>query len=541
MRGLATIAGGLCKHDALGARGLFHQANDSLLLMYPTWPESHIAEARRTLLKETGSCDPALAQEFAARSPEQKRATSAAEQQVDAHLSSAEELLESDPGKAAESIGRALRAGEAELWQRPGAAASFVYYLEALREKDRAAADRLFLDAVAQLAALPYASPYNVIILGGYVFGSPELHRTSSGGIGIVMLVRNDTSANVAPDGADSTPRLARAFLAAASDQLVGPPADQRERADVFMAAGQFLPMARQYLPERAGQLESVMQTLKPALANDRMLVRDAESFAEPPKPPDPDGRDQEKEIESEPDEGGRDISYLRLAGDLLENRRFARAREVAAKIREREARAAFGLLIDLHDGGEALERGDTTHAAEIADRMPPSAERAVLWAGLGAARAKTDRQLGLDTVVVALGDLDTVTDARRPWLSLAFAEVLAPLDTKLALELFRQAVAGFNQESARTDQRGGFLGTTITLGPRGRRYDYPFGYDIAGKDFSVSASLAGVVAALAARDPEETEAAVLALTDSDDLSEALPVLAAAWLKKLPAIPPPGK
>lgn len=122
--------------------------------------------------------------------------------------------------------------------------------------------------------------------------------------------------------------------------------------------------------------------------------------------------------------------------------------------------------------------------------------------------------------------------------MKLAIAQVLTPIDTKLALQVFQQAVAGLNQQSGRA-AKNSFFGVTITVGPPKDRVDYSSAYDISGKDFSVSAGIADAVTGLAGRELEATEAVALTLADPDQLAEAISPLVVSWLKKLPAVKTP--
>lgn len=545
---LASFAGGLCKHDADEARRLFYAANDALA----NWDQdptrdriddSLIATIRGRLVREASACDASLAERFkAVEKP--KQPPSPAIQQTAALLSSASHT--SELARRAECIRNALQAGGAELWRRPDESfdASFfndpsdwearrpvntlVALLQLVRRQDQAAGDELFLTAVRQLRSIPAADPGNLLVLGYYLFGSPLRGRLDP-----------------AADLPEPPPLLAAAYVEAVIDLLLTQAAAGNDKQGVFNAAAGLLPRARKYLPERAIQLASLVEALTPANA---LATKQAGGIAGP-KPPDPEGRAREKEIEALPDEQAKDAAYLRLASDLLWDNQSGRAREVAAKITDPEARAALNRLLDVEDGAEALEQGKIGQAVKIADRMSPSAERATLMAAIAAARVKTSKQLAVDTALVALQEAANITDGRQPYVQLAVAQVLAAADAKLAFEVFRLAVAAFNQEyglrQADPKRIPMGLATSITVGnagdSKGPSYSFSTSYGIQIEGFDSFGDLDQVISRLAAIDLDQTETLCLGLADPRTLAQAVPVLAAAWLKKLPAAPPPGK
>lgn len=225
VRSLATVAGALCQRDPIEARQLLRQANETLRAMQSApinLPDSMVAAARTTLISEATGCDPALAAEVPAESAP-RRALGEMEQRAERQLHSAERAMESNPKAAAELLLGVLQAGGSEFWQLPmrydSQVASSIFQLSALRERDRAAADAVFTDTVARLRTLPSASAANVHVLGGYVFGSPQVSRSDSGTFGEVSYSPRDIPADVLRS--DSTPGLARAFLDAATDLLL--------------------------------------------------------------------------------------------------------------------------------------------------------------------------------------------------------------------------------------------------------------------------------------------------------------------------------
>lgn len=218
--------------------------------------------------------------------------------------------------------------------------------------------------------------------------------------------------------------------------------------------------------------------------------------------------------------------------------RKFERARDIVAKMRAREPRAALERLIGMEEGVEGLEGGEPDRAVRAAARLAPSAERAVLWAGVAAANVKKDKKLAVDQALIALGDAEAVTDGRRPYIRLALAHVLAAVDMKLALEIFEQAVTGLNQEHSlpqeqkrsetcieirqpQGDPKGKFLTSVCS------------GLDVHVQGYGHLGSIGEAIAALAARQLEDTEAFALNLADPSQLAQAIPELAAEWLNKL--------
>jgi len=535
VRALATVASELCKYGASEARKLFLQltppakvpagkatASDNTVV--PVVDSSSPQRGRlvgswQRVLAQAAGCDAALAAQLRKKLPETNEPAYDARQQVETLLGSAELALAAQPGKAAAFMGEALENGGAEVLQT-----AFVEMLRRLSARDRKAADALFLNTIAQLRGASSVSVRNLLLLGTYLFCSP---RVCDGQAVPAMILAGDPrsdptkidpsalTVDLSPERPDLPPALAYAYIDAATDLLLRAGSEE-EKPAAFMAALQLLSKARQYAPNRVAALEAAI----PALQSQSQEVASQRNLGEF------QGAGQ---LENEPNPDVRDLAYFSRVYQTGNTQQFGLAREAAEKLLDANLRRSVLRWIDVREGAQALSQGETQRAAQIAERLPPGAERAVLRAGVAAARAKTDKQAAIAAALAAIGDAEAVTDGSQPYILVAVATVLAKLDVKLALQVFQLAVSGLNGSSAV------YAGWGVAVPSREGASTFPAAlrYTVAGTDFAVSGQLAPLVALLAEREPEGTEAAVLGLTSERHLLAALPVLATTLLRQL--------
>lgn len=504
-RALIEFATEVCKREPAEARRSFLAARDVLVRLRQSGagPSDRLELTGDLLARRLQPCEAKLAEELAAARADEP--PSGPRGDVRELLDSAFDAL-ADPAKSLELAQRALETGGLGLWQAseperaavPGAVSRLVWLARQLQEKNEDAGDDLFRAVLAQLRSVPSADPRKLLQLGAYVL--PELSGEKR---------RVD-------------PLLARAYLDVAIELLLRETGSRKAAAQEV--AAQLLPQAQALLPQRATQLAGLTAAPEPPPAEEIQLP--------PPEQPaarSDDGRRRESQIANESDSEARDPDFLFLAADLVRQKNYPRARQVLAKVGSSAAVAALGAVIDLQEGSDWLGRKEVTRAAEIAARMPAGAERAVLRAGIAAARSKT-KPLAEEAIASAIRDADAVTDGRQGWLKLAIAQAASLFDPKLALEVFAQAVSGLNRNDP-----GSEFGVTIRIdraddpNPRhSARVNLSYAISVPGlTDFG---DLRAVTARLAELNPEQTERLCLSLTDPTHLSEALPVLAAAWL-----------
>lgn len=542
VRALADLAGAICKYDTDEARRLFLQltppanvpagkATFSDLTVAPIVdsgsPERGrlVSSWQRVLTQATG-CDAMLVEQLRKKLPETNGPAYAARQQVKTLLGSAELALDSQPEKAAALMTEALESGGAEVLQT-----AFVEMLRRLSAQDRKAADALFLSTVAQLRGLPSISVRNLLLLGTYLFCSPGV---CEGQPVPAMMLAGDLKSGLStvtvdlfPERPGVQPALVHAYLDVATDFLSRATSNEEEKPVAFVAAIQLLPRIRQYLPNRAAALEAALPALQSQSQEVASQLGLGEFLSQPRPAENPE--DRERRLANGLNPGMRDLAYFSEACQLGNSQQFAQAREAAEKLLDGSVKGSVRRWIDVREGAQALGQGETQRAGQIADRLPPGAERAVLRTGLAAARAKTDKQAAIDTALAALGDAEAVTDGAQPYIEVAVATVLAELDAKLALQVFQLAVAGLNSSSA--THSGWGVAVPAPAGIRG--FPTTLSYTVSGGDFTVSGQLGPLVSLLAERAPEETEAAALSLTSDRHLLVALPALATALLRQL--------
>jgi hypothetical protein len=224
-----------------------------------------------------------------------------------------------------------------------------------------------------------------------------------------------------------------------------------------------------------------------------------------------------------------RDGGYLSVAFTLWQRKEFERARTVAARISDDEARHKLATMIDFGEGARALDADppDPSGAERLARKLPAGVERALLWLGIADALFGAGQpQRGEAAVNEALASARQLNEARRPFLTLNAAAQLARVDPSLAQTTLTGSVLEFNARSA--EASGGALWQQRIEAGRMWR-DFPL------RVRGVSYGWGRALPPLLSTDLEGTVAAVGRLEAEPMRAQAL-LVAAAFILKQPRI-----
>jgi len=179
--------------------------------------------------------------------------------------------------------------------------------------------------------------------------------------------------------------------------------------------------------------------------------------------------------------------------------------------------------LIDFAEAAGSLENGEAAPAEEVANKLPEGIERAVLW--LGIARARTEQSdvvKASEAINAALATTRKLYEARRPFLLLTAAGLLARFDPVLAQAILSEAIREFNSQKPELPPRVDWQ-QEVSAGRLWRH----FPLKVKGIEYSFEEALPPLLAA----DYQGTAASVLALKGEDQLAQAMLALTAALLK----------
>ncbi|MGI9107610.1 MAG: hypothetical protein ACR2G4_15335 [Pyrinomonadaceae bacterium] len=243
-----------------------------------------------------------------------------------------------------------------------GRSAQLLWFLSELRERDGAAADRLFLDAVGALRQAP-ADPNDVLLLGLYLFypGSVAVGTLSDG----VEAVGYGVNFSLAPP---VSPALAQAYLQAAADALLrfpvtpGLPGAAGSIALKRFALTQLLPLFQLYEPRRLAAVGATLAGLGQPTTPPRVTA-DAKPSVDGNAPV----SDVIKSIEQLPEARQRDHYFFTTLRSATNEGSFERARALAARIKEDDLRHMSLEFIGFNEARAHIKRGDLETAAKLA------------------------------------------------------------------------------------------------------------------------------------------------------------------------------
>jgi TonB family protein len=507
---LIALADLLWKFDEGYARQLFQKAYDFLLgSQLAGWDLTYF---RQEIIGTIARHDPAMAQRLANVDSFSVGADSNDLDRAETHLIAAYKLIEDKPGKAVEFAEESLRWGVSPRIMLP--------FLLKLQRKDQMAADALFLKALSRLIAQPFVDGNDLLLLGTYVFTSPleDIPAESLQMVG----VGNNLVYNISATRSSASPTLVRAYIDAAISILARPILDQKQKQLYYIAGYQLLPKVEQFAPDRSWQLLNAMASLAhdipPALTQPSTYADLAAKTSV----------SSIDEIDKMPDVERREGQYLSLAYTLWRRNEFARAREVGARIKTPSTRDQLMMMIKFGEAAKALDEGRISSAEELASSLPSGIERSIIW--LGIARASLDEghvQRAYEALNAALTDVRRLEGARRPYLILAAAGLLARIDPQYAVQTLSEAVRAFNAQDEEAFSRIAWT-SRIEAGNLWR--DFPL--KVKGVEFDFNQP----VLSLLAIDSDWVISILLGLQYEDILGQALVALARALLKAPPRV-----
>jgi hypothetical protein len=509
----ARLADLLWKDDEVYARQLFTKAL-ALTERDGTSTDAEIkllAELRRQVIAILSRRDPKLARRLMDADKE-----SDAAQRMEANFSIAYDSVKKEPEKAVKFAEQSLADGVFPY---------MVSLLMELRQRDRKAADALFLKSLERLVAQPFVDGNELLYLGTYVFTSPKIDATDKrtppnavAQIGLGNFVLYDITA----DRPDAPRELVIAYLKAATQILTQNVSDPTQQQLYYAASYLLLPKLQKFAPELIAPLSASMSALAPGIPQELTQPSSYSNFSNSaPK----DLATKMKEIESSPDESFRNGRYLLLTFTLWQSRDYVNARLVADRISDLAASKQLKTLIAFGEAASLLEQ-NTAQILQVeaaAEKLPQDIERALLWLGIARAYADQGKAAQLrEAVEQALAAANHVDDARKPFLTLEAAGQLSRVDPVLAGSLLTQVVRQFNGQKAESLKEVNWR-RRVETGKS--KLDFPL--VVRGVDLLFSRALSRLVTA----DPEATLAAVNELTHEDLQAQAWIVITAVSLK----------
>jgi hypothetical protein len=314
---------------------------------------------------------------------------------ADALLSIAENLVATDPKRAAMTAGYSLQDG---LSQR------LRLFLMRLLSKDSAVADSLVRAAISQASARHPARLFDVMILWDYVYQPQEFYFN-----GIVWTRGNPPRQGTPQDIKRSV--LAFAVTAIVENlQLIPTTAESsQDRNAVQMQLGalhsviqQLLPSMQVDWPRGTADLQQAIVRVEQEFKNIGQSVPNRPSFIDPDL--DKSAIDALIEKAAAASQGdARDDLYLAAAFRLFQTRHFERGKEIAAKIDDQEQRTMILEPLNFRLIGDLIEKKRLQETLSVANELKTPELRIASLARVGRAFIESgDSQTGLQTLDAA-------------------------------------------------------------------------------------------------------------------------------------------
>ncbi|HEV2761520.1 MAG TPA: hypothetical protein VGV38_00900, partial [Pyrinomonadaceae bacterium] len=488
---------------------------------------NRVDEARRQELEDVKRQDAAAQTSSAAPTPTpaQPRSQSDNNPSQAQRLGLAEQLVRDGEVEAGVQFGGPALAGK--VTQQ---AVSFLTYL---REKDPAAADKLYASVLARAAADPESDANTVSLLASYVF-SPHTYVTftPTGGASTSRMGEG------LPRPAEVSPQLRAAYLNAAASILLRPlsPAEQdatsTARVGTYLVVARLLPIFEQHAPDKVAALNTKLAALAPDTP-ERLRQRNNRALTEGLVPDDPT-RDRVQEhlnrLNSAKDASDRDEIYLNAAMAAAD-RDDPRAAEFADKIenldlrRQLRAVLAFEALREaLSDWRDKKQERDPADMLRLArsDALTPI-QRAWGLTELARLLSKPDAPRAVEILEEAFAEARRIDlgSPDRARALVAIATQFVALDRGRAWEVMSEVVKASNSAAEFTGEDGQ---VSVTLRSKNS--------GIVNSSSADSFDLAGVFAALAKEDLDRALQLARAFTGEAPRAAATLAVARAVLEK---------
>jgi chaperonin cofactor prefoldin len=314
---------------------------------------------------------------------------------ADALLSIAENLLATDPKRAATIAAYTLQDG---LSQR------LRLFLMRLLSKDSAAADSLVRMAISQASAQHPARLFDVMILWDYAWQPQDFYFNG------ILLNRGWAPRQGTPQ---DLKRSVLAFAVTAiveNVQLIPTNAESpQDRITAQMQLGALHSVIQQLLPSMQVDWPRGTADLQQAIVRVEQELKNIGQTA-PTRPPFPDPESSKSAVDDLLEKAaaasqgdGRDDLYLAAAFRLFQTRHFEQGKEIASKIDNQEQRAMILEPLNFRLVGDLIEKNRLQETLNVANELKTPELRIAALARVGRAFIESgDTQTGLQTLDAA-------------------------------------------------------------------------------------------------------------------------------------------
>jgi len=332
-------------------------------------------------------------------------------------------------------------------------------FLSYLREKDAAAADKIYASLLGRAAGDLSSDANTVSLLSSYLF-TPHTFVTFQGGGANTQSSRGST---LPPD---VSPAMRSAFFRTAADILMRPLAppgqDQTTAGPVgkYLMLKRLMPLFEQYAAKELieplrGQMDALAQAVP-----EEARQRDDDTLREGIRPPQ-SSDDREKALRDRIDRAKtsdeRDNLYIQLARLYVENGDL-KAREFIDKVEDTDLRKQARAFIDATLVNRAVDKKEIENILELV-RTGELTHLQKSWALQQAAKllAKSDREKSLTTIDEATLEARRIetSDADRPRALMGVSNALLLAERPRAWDSVYEAIKAANSAEGFTGEDG--------------------------------------------------------------------------------------
>ncbi|CAN5120590.1 hypothetical protein BH20ACI2_BH20ACI2_10340 [soil metagenome] len=352
------------------------------------------------------------------------------------NLETAQNLIESDPGAAAEFAGRSMENEYPPL---------FMNFLNELRRTEPAAADRMFAELISKYPRYATVDANQYSSLGTYIFTGPGIDPNDFGTI-VMTRVGNLFMPNITVNRPGVPPGLITNYIRSAL-QLMQRPSPDPGQAHIKYALGYLLlPKTKVLSPGMHAELVATMAMLSASVPPE-LTADDAFKYMTPKPPSTPE--DRIKEIEKNADSYARDQLFMDMAFHALKKNDFATASFATSKIENEKIQSELETLIAFCEINNLLKakKVDFETAAKGVDKLPETLEKIML--NLRFATIAADAKniaIQRERLDLAHGTAKRLNDDHSPFILLYIAAQMKRIKEPYASTVMAEAVKSFNK-----------------------------------------------------------------------------------------------
>lgn len=435
--GVAKLADLLWQHDEPYARQLFEKALAFTDAKGEPIDSKPLFSLRRNVIVLIAKRDQNWARQLIESAASDESLNQGLNGRSDINIEIASSLVNDAPDTAAEFAARGLQ---------KSVTPSLIWFLKKLRQTNQAAANQLFIQALNRFTLQSLVDINEFALLGTYIFTSPKINNSDPTSL-MITRVGDVGIVDITADQPGISPALVRAYLEAAIQILSRPVSDPRQQQISYVLGKLLLPKAIKYAPDLISLFGASTASLASAVPQN-LTQETAYLNINKIKMDGPE--EKMSKAEKIPGAESRDIAYLDVAYNSWLKRDFKTARAATAKITDHEASSKLTVLINF---GEAIQllngKPESVAGAEtLANELPQGIERALLFLGIAQAAAKAGNiPHAREAIGLSVKATQAVTDARRPFLTLAAAGQLAGFDSVAAESLLTDGIKEFNAQ----------------------------------------------------------------------------------------------